>query len=181
VDRLKQRYELATRWIAFPLHPETPPEGRSLEDLFAGRVDLPAMLAGLEQVARQEGLAWGIRRMTYNSRLAQELAKYAEAEGRGEEFHRAVFEAYFAEGLNIGRPQVVLELAVAAGLDPNQAGQALAEGRYAPQVDQDWRYARQRGVQAVPSFLAGGRMIVGAQPYETLEALVKAAGAQGRH
>lgn len=74
--------------MAFPLHPEIPEAGQSLEELFKGRdVDIPAMLARLQQVAGAEGLPFGERTMTYNSRLAQELGKWAEEMDAGDCFH----------------------------------------------------------------------------------------------
>ncbi len=38
----------------------------------------------------------------------------------------------------------------------------------------------QRGISGVPTFAAGGRQVVGAQPYEVLEQLVRAADAARR-
>ncbi len=99
-----------TVWVAFPLHPEIPEEGLTLEELFRGRnSDMDEMMARLKRVAREEGLPLGDRRRTYNSRLAQELGKWAEEKGRGEDFHAAVFRAYFADGKNIGKQQVLAD------------------------------------------------------------------------
>jgi predicted DsbA family dithiol-disulfide isomerase len=85
-DRLRKDYEIDIRWRVFPLHPETPPEGLSLEKLFRGRsVDIPRQMLRLKKAARELGLPWSDREMTYNSRLAQELGKWAEQEGRGDD------------------------------------------------------------------------------------------------
>ena len=47
----------------------------TLEALFKGRmVDISGMIARLRDVAAEEGLPFGERNMTYNSRPAQELA-----------------------------------------------------------------------------------------------------------
>jgi len=43
------------------------------------------MMVRLKNAADAEGLPWGTRKMTYNSRLAQELGKWAEEKGRGDE------------------------------------------------------------------------------------------------
>ena len=40
-------------------------------------------------------------------------------------------------------------------------------------VDDDWRRCAAIGVNAVPTFLAGRYLMVGAQPYEELERLVQ--------
>ena len=169
--------DITLRWTAFPLHPDTPAEGLSLEDLFAGRdVDIPAVLARMRQIAAGEGLPFGDRRYTYNSRLAQELGKWAEAQGRGDLFHGLAFRAYFAEGKNIFQPNVLIELAAAAGLSPAEAEAVLSERRFAAAVDGDWERSRKLGITAVPTFLARGRRLVGAQPYQKLRALAVGQG-----
>jgi predicted DsbA family dithiol-disulfide isomerase len=55
----------------------------------------------LRQVAAAEGVPLAERSRTCNSRRAQELGKWAEEQGRGEVYHRAVYHAYFVEGRNI--------------------------------------------------------------------------------
>lgn len=130
-------------------------------------------MAKLAKVAEELELPFGQRTMTYNSRRAQEMGKLAEAKGRGDEFHDLAFRAYFAEGRNIAEEPVLKDIAARAGLDPEQAWSALQSGAYAPAVDADWRYSRECGVTAVPSFLMHGRMLVGAQPYPRLAGLVQ--------
>ncbi|MBW1648428.1 MAG: DsbA family protein [Deltaproteobacteria bacterium] len=164
---------LAVRWIGFPLNPAVPAKGQSIEDYLAGRdVDIPAMLAKMKRVATREGLPFGDRFHVYNSRLAQELGKWAEACGRGDAFHHLAFRAYFADGRNIAQPDVLVDLARAAGLSPKEAEVVIAERRFAAAVDEDWQRAREKNITAVPTFLANGRRLVGAQPYHKLRDLV---------
>lgn len=157
------------RWRAFPLHPETPPEGRSLEDLFAGRaIDIPAMLTRLKRTAEHLGLPFGERRMTFNSRRAQVMGKWAEGNGLGEPFHKGVFRAYFAEGRNIAQLDILLDIVRSAGGDPEEARAAVRESRYEEAVDRDWRHSRKLGITAVPTFVCDGRHLVGAHPFRGL-------------
>lgn len=168
-------------WTAFPLHPETPEEGRTLDDLFRGRsMDIPQMMQRLKKVASEEGLPFGDRNMTYNSRLAQELGKWAESRGRGDAFHQTVFRAYFVEGRNIGQPSVLIELAEAAGLPGDAAAQALRDRTFQETVDADWFRSREMGITAVPTFVMGDRRLVGAQPYEALERFLVSMNAKRR-
>jgi hypothetical protein len=45
---LQSEFKIDVHWTAFPLHPETPPEGRTLEELFAGRpINIPEMIAAI--------------------------------------------------------------------------------------------------------------------------------------
>jgi len=69
---LKKEYRIDVNWRAFPLHPETPKEGRLLADLFANQpLNIDQMVAHLKQKANELGLPFGDRKQTYNSRLAQ--------------------------------------------------------------------------------------------------------------
>jgi predicted DsbA family dithiol-disulfide isomerase len=81
--------------------------------------------------------------------------------------------------LNISDVAVLREISSGLGLDPDEAERVLTEGDYRSAVDEDWQYALKAGVTAVPTFLAGGRTVVGAQPYEVLQRLVSLARDEG--
>jgi hypothetical protein len=52
VEQLRKNYEIETRWTAFPLHPDTPEDGLTLEELYAGRaIDIKKNMSRLKQVA----------------------------------------------------------------------------------------------------------------------------------
>jgi predicted DsbA family dithiol-disulfide isomerase len=176
---LQKEYDIAVRWIAFPLHPETPEEGLALEELFAHRgLDINAMQNHLRQMAAEIGLSIGERKMTFNSRLAQELAKWGEFEGKGDELHRALFKAYFADGKNIGKKEILVELAAGVNLSAGEANFVLRERRFREAVDHDWGRARELGIRAVPTFVMAGECLVGAQPYHALASFVERHGAR---
>lgn len=176
IEKLRKAHGVKVRWIHFPLHPDTPAAGRSLEELFAGRgYDIPKMQAQMRARMAAEGLPYGERKMTYNSRLAQELGKWADEQPGGEAIHDALFRAYFVDGRNIGDPAVLPEIAGSAGLDAAQAREVIEKRTFKAAVDADWRKAAEYGVTGVPTFVAGQQGVVGAQPYEMLEKLVEQA------
>ena len=166
----------------FPLHPDTPAEGMALADLFADRnYDPEASYQRMKGLMDEEGLPYSRRTHTYNSRLAQELGAWAETQPGGAAIHDALYRAYFVDGRNIGDVDVLLEIAGEAGL-PVEAARAVLEQRSFEQtVDADWAKSRDYGVTGVPTFVAGGYGIVGAQPYEALEHLMREVGAQERN
>jgi len=167
-------------WVHFPLHPETPAEGRSLADLFKGRnVDRAAMHAQMKARMDAEGLPYGERTMTYNSRLAQELGKWADTQPGGEALHDALFRAYFVDTRDISRPEVLLDIVAQLGLSVDAAREVLEQRTFRAAVDEDWALSRQYRITGVPTFVAGGYGVVGAQPYEALEKLVQEAAKQG--
>lgn len=176
IERLKQEHGVQIKWVHFPLHPDTPEEGRSLEDLFAGRgFDIPQMQAQMRARMEAEGLPYGDRKMTYNSRLAQELGAWADTQPGGEAIHDALFRAYFVDARDISDPEVLVEIAASVGLPADQARDVIEKRTHQAAVDTDWDKSRQYGVTGVPTFVAGGHGVVGAQPYEALEQLVKQA------
>ena len=126
------------------------------------------------------GLPLGDRKMTYNSRLAQELGKWAESKGKGDPFHEAVFRAYYVKGINIGKVEELVSLAQSVGLPEKETRSVLEQRTYRKAVDADWSRSRQLGVTAVPTFVMDHQSIVGAQPYEALEQFLKDRGVKKR-
>jgi predicted DsbA family dithiol-disulfide isomerase len=181
IEKLKQTFEIDATLVHFPLHPETPAEGRSMAELYAGRnVDPEAMYARMKGLMDAEGLPYGRRTHTYNSRLAQELGKWADTQSGGEAVHDALYKAYFVETRNIGDPEILVEIAGSVGLSPDEARAVLTERRFKDAVDADWAKSHRYGVTGVPTFVADRYGVVGAQPYEVLEQLVEKAGARRR-
>ena len=122
----------------------------------------------------REGLPYNPERnMSYNSRLAQELAKWAEGKGKGEAISDALFRAYFVDIKNIGKAEVLAKIAEENDLPPQEATDVLLSRSFKDAVDEDWQRCASLGVNAVPTFLAGRYLMVGAQPYEELERLVQ--------
>ena len=157
----------------FPLHPETPAEGQSLEALFTGRnIDLDRMYQQMKSLMDAEGLDYRPRTHTYNSRLAQELGSWADTQPGGEQLHDTLYQAFFVDGRNIGDPEVLVELAESVGLSREAAAEVLEARSWREAVDRDWQRSRELGITGVPTFVAGGYGIVGAQEYETLASLV---------
>ena len=143
-------------------------------------MDIAKMMLRLKKVADEVGLPLGERQKTYNSRLAQELAKWAESKGRGDEFHDAVFRAYFVDGKNIGKIEELVALAKSTGLPAEEAQTILQARTFKDAVDSDWAKSHQMGITAVPTFVIDRQTVVGAQPYEVLEQFLKANGVKKR-
>ena len=177
IEKLKAEHNVQVEWVHFPLHPETPMEGRALADLFAGRSpeQRKAMQAQMKERMTAEGLPYGERTHTYNSRISQELGKWADTQPGGEAFHDAMFRAYFVDARNISDNAVLLEIVKEVGLPVDAAREVIEKRTFKAAVDADWKLSREYGITGVPTFVIGNRGVVGAQPYEVLEQLVKEA------
>ena len=179
IEKLRQEFEIETVLVHFPLHPDTPAEGRSMAELYAGRdMDPEAMYVRMKRLMDAEGLPYGRRTHTYNSRLAQELGKWADTQPGGAAIHDALYRAYFVDARNIGDPEILVEIAASVGLPANIAEAVLAERRFKEAVDADWAKSREYGITGVPTFVAGGYGVVGAQPLTVLEEFLDKVGAK---
>ncbi len=130
------------------------------------------MMAQLKATAEKLGYELGDRKMTYNSRLAQEAGLWAQAENKGHTFHMNAFKAYFVHGKNLAQKKILLDLIEESGLDRVEGEAVIDQRTFSDAVDRDWELSRRIGVSAVPTFVSGFQRLVGAQSYAAIEKLV---------
>jgi predicted DsbA family dithiol-disulfide isomerase len=157
-----------------------PEEGELLTDLFRGRgFDIETMHARMAGLMKDAGLRYHPSDRLYDTRLAQELGKWGDEHGT-QAIHDALYRAYFVDGMNLAKVDALVEVAANVGLPVDEARRVLEQRTYREGIDEDWKRARTIGVTGVPTFVAAGRAVVGAQPYEVLEQLIVTAGAERR-
>jgi predicted DsbA family dithiol-disulfide isomerase len=88
-------------------------------------------------------------------------------------FHRSVFDALWAENRDIGDPDVLDALAVAAGLPAGFVAETLADESSAERLDAAFERAQTQQITGVPTFVAGEHTARGAVPPEQLRRLVE--------
>jgi len=161
-------------WLGIEIHPDTPPGGRSVTDLFR-QDDVDRMMKHLRAMGAPLGIIFSDITRISNSRLALQAGEFAEEHGRFDELHEALFQAYFSQGLDIGDQEVIMQLGRDAGLDVELLGKALQEGTYLPKLKQAQEEASRLGVTGVPTFFLGdGKALVGAQPLEVFQKILRA-------
>jgi len=170
VKKIKNNFDIKIKLVHFPLHPETPQEGRTLLELFQSNLDdIKEKNIRMKGLMDQEELPYIDRTHTYNSRLAQEVGVWAETMQKNTSIHDNFFEAYFVKGLNIGLEEVILDVVSNSGLDINEARSVIKDRTFKKNIDEDWKKSNEYGVTGVPTFVYSGQSLVGAQPYENLE------------
>lgn len=162
-------------WHPFQLNPDMPDDGMLLEDYLRDKFGEPeALQPALDQLTRlgaAEGLELAFDRIVRvpNTRAAHRLMKLAEIEGRQSELADGLFRAFFGEGRDIGRHDVLVELAREAGLTPETAAQYLDDERIDRIVLAEEAQARKAGVTGVPDYMINKRLfVIGAQSEATL-------------
>ena len=166
--RLEAEGQAAPRYAAFELHPPGTalPATPSAEDLAAARPLAEALGVGMEMPP-------GVPR----TRKAHEAARLAASKGVGRGMREAIFAAYFRDGRDIGRIDVLVELGAALGLDATETKVVLDVDSLSAGVAADEVLARRLGIEAVPALIVGGgadaELVTGAQRYEDLRELLE--------
>ncbi|MBO9576741.1 MAG: DsbA family oxidoreductase [Sphingobium sp.] len=181
LKRAGDAVDATVRFHPFELNPDMPPEGRNMvehlgerlgaspEQLAASRDTLKARAAELDFV-----MAQGADSRIYNSFDAHRLLAWAEPSGKQQALKRALFEAYFSNGQDLGDPDVLAAAVEKAGLDGDEARAVLASDRFADDVRQEEYLWQSRGIQGVPAFIFDGKYLVsGAQTPETFEQVLR--------
>lgn len=171
LDRLPPGVEADVEWRPFEIHPEVPPEGMPVEELPYPPDVWERMQEALRQNAAAEGLDVGQRPKVSNTHRALAAGSYAQAQEpeRFPDFHERLFKGYFAEGRDLGDPEVIRSLAADAGLDVERMEAALEEGRYDAAIEETGADARRMGITGTPTFVFDRRLAAsGAQPTDVL-------------
>jgi predicted DsbA family dithiol-disulfide isomerase len=159
-------------WRPFELRPEpTPtlrPEGGYLQSTWQQVVYPMAERMGVPIVLPR------VSPQPY-SRLAFEGFAYAAEWGLGQRYTEKTFRAFFVQQRDIGRSEVLADVATDLGLDADDFCTALDSGRYAKAHEQALRRARELEITVVPTFLVDGRRVEGAPSAEALRQLLDGA------
>jgi len=98
---------------------------------------------------------------------AAEAANCANEQGKFWEYH----DLLFSGELPLGR-ETYLAYAERLGLNQSQFTQCLDERRYRAEVEGDYTYAANLGINSTPTFFINGIALIGAQPFEIFQQVI---------
>lgn len=174
MDQLTQEFDVQVRWWPFELHPETPREGRDVDELLGRSGRGRAYKDHLKAYAAEAGITLASNRKLSNSHRALELAEFARDHGCFDAVHHALFRAYFEEAKDIGDEAELESIAGEAGLDIDEWRAASKLGRYARLVDEATAVAHRAGYSSTPTMIVDNRMVIpGAQEYLVYQDVLK--------
>jgi predicted DsbA family dithiol-disulfide isomerase len=170
-------------WRPFQLNPDMPDEGMErrayLKMKFGGDGSGGAMYEAIKAAGSEERIPFdfsGIEQQP-NTVKAHRLIHYGGEQGRQDAVVEALFTAYFTAGQNIGETDVLVAVAVEAGLDADATRAYLDSETDVDRIRAEDKVAREMGIQGVPCFIINRRYAVsGAQdPSVFLEVFEKIA------
>jgi predicted DsbA family dithiol-disulfide isomerase len=186
IDRTQDAAEVTLRIHPYELNPDMPAQGRTIvehlgerlgatpEQLSANRETLKAKAAEVDFV-----MATDADSRIYNTFDAHRLLHWAGIEGRQPQLKRALLEANFTHGQNLGDPEVLAAAAEKAGLDAVQAHAIVESTQFAEEVRVEEQLWMSRGINSVPALVFNERYLVsGAQSVETFEQVIRELAAQ---
>lgn len=123
--------------------------------------------AALRPLAEEAGVELRVPPYRPHTRKAHEAARFAEEQQLGRAMRRGIFAAYFGEGRDIGRVDVLVAIGEAIGLDRSALKVVLDVDRFTEAVGHEDAQARAAGVRGTPTLVvgsgSGARTLVGAQ------------------
>ena len=159
-------------WKAYELRPGLPPEGIPRTPK-AGEIN--GFQPYLSERADDLGLKLKRPPIVPCSRLALEVAEYAKEQGKFDQFHLAVFKAYWEEAKNIGLRSVIHEIVQACGLDTDEVDRCLDEERYIQVIKTQSEEAKRAGINGIPAYIISSFLIEGVQPYQFFQRVMEEA------
>ncbi|MDY6781213.1 MAG: DsbA family oxidoreductase [Cyanobacteriota bacterium] len=170
-------------WYPFELNPNMPEMGMNRQTYRTqkfGSWDYSQQLdAQTIQATKDDGIQfrYDLMDVTPNTLKAHRLTGFAAQYGQATAMAERILKAYFTEGQNISRVEILAKLAAEVGLDENIAERFLLSDAGTREVRELERQTAARGVRGVPSIRIGRDVLSGAQPVEVfLTALQNAVG-----
>ena len=167
----------------FELNPHMPPEGEDADEHLARKYrstpeQRTAARANLRQRGAEVGFTFGTRSRVWNTFDAHRLLHWAGLLADGGKAQRALkhalLQAYHGDGRNPGAREVLVDVAVAVGLDATRAAAILDSDEFAAEVRASEAHWHQLGINSVPSVIVNDRhLIQGGQPAEVFERVLR--------
>ncbi|HUD91422.1 DsbA family oxidoreductase [Sphingobium sp.] len=181
LERLEGEVTAEIHFQPFELNPNMGSEGQNLREHIAQKYgSTPEQSAASRAVLQERAASVGFtiamndESRIYNTFDAHRLLHWAGEQGRQSELKHALFEAYFTQGANVSRHEVLLDVVARVGLDTSRAAEILGGDEFAVAVRDDEELWRSRGISSVPAIIIDEKYLVsGGQPVEVFEDVLK--------
>lgn len=170
IEKAIEGLNVEVEWMPFELRPYPTPTLKP-EDEYLPRV----WKASVYPMAERLGVPIQLPTVSPQpyTRKAFLGLQYAKQQGKGNEYTTAVMKAFFQQNLNIGEDQVLKNILANLGLNPAELDEFVNSPLANAQHDADLHYAKQLGIQAVPSLAVGEQFFSGVPSVQALRDAVQ--------
>jgi predicted DsbA family dithiol-disulfide isomerase len=175
MEQLARDYDVHPQWRPYWLHPETPQEGTQFPP-GADPDRRRTTQEWLEEMAPEKAARIRFPKKLQYSFLAFQAVEFAQDRGLALPFTSAVYDALWVEGRDIAQVSTLQEAAAKVGLDAEEIGRALREGRYLEQTSRAVAASRSAGVSNTPTYILGRTAIKGWHYYEVFQTVMEKQG-----
>ena len=165
IEKAIEGLEVEIEWMPFELRPYPTPTLKP-EDEYLPRVWKASVYPMAERLGAPIQLPT-VSPQPYTRKAFLGL-QYAKQQGKGNEYTTAVMKAFFQQNLNIGEDQVLKNILANLGLNPAELDEFVNSPQANAQHDADLHYAKQLGIQAVPSLAVGKQFFSGVPSVQAL-------------
>jgi len=173
--RLRSQIAFDVRWRPFQLDPTTPLEGVDrkayMERKFGSSDKIRPIHNALLKAGEDEGIQFAFEKITRtpNTINSHRLIRWSHSMGVQDKLVELLFHRYFIDGADIGHLPTLIQIGADAGMDAELVEELLNSEADLEKVQHEDSMARKIGIEGVPTYLIGGKMLVsGAQDAEVL-------------
>jgi predicted DsbA family dithiol-disulfide isomerase len=159
-------------WRGFEVHPEIPRGGSTAEVLF-GTERFEQGKAYILELAELFHVQLNFPNHIPNSMRALAMTEWARSYGKLEPLKDLLMDMYWLEGVDLEDDDVLRSAARQVGLCPARALNACEMSEWELRVVQNRTMGYGQGVSGVPTFLSEHDRVVGCQPVEILQRLLR--------
>lgn len=138
--------------------------GRSSPD--RAKVKVPLTRQDVKRITGKMGIPMNPPPITTEPTKAGAGSILAQQRGVLREYIVEMMRKEWAEGQDIGDPEIILEVGQAVGLDPKELVVAIESSDNLKQMENNWQEAQQLGVIGVPTFVIGEEIFWGSDRIE---------------
>lgn len=180
IKKLNATDKVEIEWHSFQLDPDFPMnQSVGSTEYLAQKKHIPAsQIQGIQQYLTMQGKTYGIdfqfeKTLTFNTFNAHRLLQWSKSLQRSNEMKAALMYAYFSEGADLSKTDVLLAIVAKHHFDVEKAKEILASNTYHDEVEKDLYEASKLGINGVPFFLINEKQVIsGAQEDSVFENVI---------
>ena len=171
IERLAKEFDMDLEWRGIEIHPEIPTQGVKRSKTLR----FQQVAQNITEMSQEDRVEITFPGIVTNTRLSLEASEFAKVKDSFSQFHNGVYEAYFQDGENIGKIDVILNIGEKTGLDVIELEECLKKRTMLKKIEENRRGAERDQVMGVPTFIFGLFPVHGVQSLDAFRKIINRA------